>query len=98
MKIAYQGEPGAFSEAASRLVSADAALAVAAGLILERERTSPSSAQFEYRLIATKKTATLQKELSDAGAQGFAFVGMTVAQTAMCGTELVAIVRRLVQR
>src|SRR5436190_4176720 len=26
MKIAYQGEPGAFSEAASRLVSADAAL------------------------------------------------------------------------
>ena len=26
MRIAYQGEPGAFSEAASRLVSADAAL------------------------------------------------------------------------
>ena len=26
MKIAYQGEPGAFSEAASRLVSADATL------------------------------------------------------------------------
>src|SRR3954465_15662445 len=26
MKIAYQGEPGAFSEAASRLVSADASL------------------------------------------------------------------------
>ena len=26
MKIAYQGEPGAFSEAASRLVSGDAAL------------------------------------------------------------------------
>ena len=26
MKIAYQGEPGAFSEAASRLVSSDASL------------------------------------------------------------------------
>jgi hypothetical protein len=67
-------------------------------VILERERTSPSSARFEYRLLATKKTATLQKELSDAGAQGFSFVGLTVASTAMGGTEVVAILRRQAAR
>lgn len=55
-------------------------------VILERERTSPSKGRFEYRLLATKKTATLQKELSEAGAQGFTFVGMTVAQTAIGGS------------
>jgi hypothetical protein len=67
-------------------------------VILERERTSPSNTRHEYRLLATKKTTTLQKELSDAGAQGFAFVGMTVADTALGGTEVVAILRRRTAR
>ena len=67
-------------------------------VILERERTSPSNTRYEYRLLATKKTATLQKELSDAGAHGYSFVGMTVADTAMGGTEVVAILRRRTAR
>jgi hypothetical protein len=61
--------------------------------ILERDR-SAKPGKFEYRLLATKKTATMQKELDEAGTQGWAFVGMTVAETAMGGHELVTITRR----
>ena len=50
--------------------------------------------RYEYRLLATKKTSTLQKELTEAGEQGFGFVGMTVAKTLVGGDEVVAILRR----
>ena len=50
--------------------------------------------RYEYRLLATKKTSTMQKELSDAGEQGFGFVGLTVAKTLVGGDEVVAILRR----
>jgi hypothetical protein len=36
----------------------------------------------------------MQKELSEAGGQGFAFVGVTVAETALGGKEVVSILRR----
>lgn len=50
--------------------------------------------RYEYRLLATKKTSTMQKELSEAGEQGYGFVGMTVAKTLVGGEEVVAILRR----
>lgn len=62
-------------------------------VILERN-VEASVVRYEYRLLATKKTSTLQKELGEAGNQGFEFVGLTVADTAIGGTEVVAIVRR----
>jgi hypothetical protein len=37
----------------------------------------------------------MQKELQEAGAEGFEFVGVTVADTAMGGTEVVSILRRV---
>lgn len=55
------------------------------------------AAGYEYRLLATKKTSTLQKELSEAGEQGFGFVGLTVAKTLVGGEEVVAILRRKLQ-
>ncbi|MGE4055250.1 MAG: hypothetical protein AB7F99_10670 [Vicinamibacterales bacterium] len=61
-------------------------------VILERNRESTTRG--DYRLLATSRTSTLEKELLDAGASGYVIVGMTVAQTAMGGRELVAIVRR----
>lgn len=64
--------------------------------ILERDREAKLP-RFEYRLLATKKTSTMQKELQEAGEQGFAFVGLTVAETAMGGTEVVTITRRKVE-
>jgi hypothetical protein len=63
-------------------------------VILERDREVTSKDRWEYRLLATSKTSTMQKELSEAGAQGFEYVGMTVASTAMGGNELVTITRR----
>ena len=62
-------------------------------VILERDKDAKVEA-FEYRLMATKKTSTMQKELSEAGATGYEFVGMTVADTLVGGTEVVAILRR----
>ncbi len=66
-------------------------------VILERDRDVTSKDRWEYRLLATSKTSTMQRELSEAGAQGFEYVGMTVASTAMGGNELVTITRRKVQ-
>ena len=62
--------------------------------ILERMRDLKVPQRFEYRLLATKKTSTMQKELQEAGEQGFEFVGLTVAKTLMGGDEVVSILRR----
>jgi hypothetical protein len=63
-------------------------------VILERDKEAPGKGAFEYRLMATKKTSTLQKELAEAGDAGYQFVGMTVAETLVGGNEVVAILRR----
>jgi hypothetical protein len=62
-------------------------------VILEKDRESAAT-QWEYKLLATSRTSTMQKELSEAGGQGFAFVGVTVAETALGGKEVVSILRR----
>jgi hypothetical protein len=61
--------------------------------ILERDKDGGSQ-RSQYKLVATTKTSTLQKELLEAGAAGYEIMGMTVAKTAVGGKELVAIVRR----
>jgi hypothetical protein len=62
-------------------------------VILERDKEDTEN-RYEYRLIATSKTATLEKELREAGDAGFDVVGLTVSNTAFGGSELVAIGRR----
>ena len=62
-------------------------------VILERD-SEAKEAQWEYKLLATKKTSTMQKELNEAGAEGFIFVGVTVGDTLMGGKEVVSILRR----
>ena len=54
------------------------------------------SAQDAYRVLATSRTSTMQKEISVAAA-GFLALAMTVGQTASGGQELVVITRRLLQ-
>ncbi len=60
-------------------------------IILERDRER--ARRYKYRLLATKKTSTMQKELRQAGEEGFQLVGMTVGKTAFGGSELVSILR-----
>jgi hypothetical protein len=62
--------------------------------ILERDGDARGQSS-DYRLVATLKTSTLQKELAQVGAAGYQIVGMTVGKTAAGGNELVAITRRL---
>ena len=61
--------------------------------ILERDGEA-KPALYEYRLLATKKTSTMEKELSEVGQSGFQFVGLTVSKTMIGGTEVVVITRR----
>jgi hypothetical protein len=65
-------------------------------VILERDREAPIK-KWEYKLLATSKTSTMQKELQEAGSGGFQFVGVTVGKTAFGGKEVISILRRLVQ-
>lgn len=65
--------------------------------ILERNPDVPATDTWEYKLIATKRTSTLQKELQELGDQGFQALAMTVGQTAIGGAELVVITRRKVR-
>lgn len=61
--------------------------------IMEKDNRAPP-VRYEYLLLATSRTSTLQKELTDAGQQGFESVGLSVGQTYFAGDEVLAVVRR----
>lgn len=58
------------------------------------ERGANTESDYIYKLIATSKTSTLQKEANQLGADGFQALGMTVGKTALGGSELVVIARK----
>lgn len=58
------------------------------------ERSDSAKTTYEYKLLATSRTSTMQKELNEVGRDGFVFCGMTVAETAFGGREVVSILRR----
>jgi hypothetical protein len=62
-------------------------------VILEKDKEFPIR-KYEYKLLATSKTSTMQKEISQAGVAGYSFVGVTVGKTAFGGSEVVVILRR----
>lgn len=62
-------------------------------VILEKDKEFPIR-KYEYKLLATSKTSTMQKEISQAGEAGYSFVGLTVGKTAFGGSEVVVILRK----
>jgi hypothetical protein len=62
-------------------------------VIMERRGVKPTSTS-QYRLLATTKTSTMEKELNDAGEDGFVLIGFTVGETALGGQEVVALLRK----
>lgn len=62
--------------------------------ILERQEGSRGDSGYEYELLATSRTSTMEKELLGAAAKGYELVGLTVGQTAIGGNEVVTILRR----
>lgn len=65
--------------------------------ILEKNSEQPSRLRYEFKLIATSKTSTLEKELQQLADTGFRAVAMTVGKTALGGSELVVVTRRQVK-
>jgi hypothetical protein len=63
-------------------------------VILERDKEILPALKYEYKLIATKRTSTLQKELDQLAAAGYEALAMTVGDTATGGPELVVITRK----
>jgi hypothetical protein len=53
-----------------------------------------TGALMKYRLLAASKTSTLEKELNDAGRDGYAYRGVTVFESAFGGREVAVILER----
>jgi hypothetical protein len=59
------------------------------------ERDGEAKADFwDFKLLATNRTGTMQKELAEASRDGYEFVGFSVGETAFGGNEVVSILRR----
>ena len=58
------------------------------------EKGGPAAERFEYKLVATSKTSTMEKELKELADAGYQATGLTVGKTALGGSELVVITRK----
>jgi hypothetical protein len=61
------------------------------------EKISGDGDRFEYKLIATSRTSTMEKELKELADAGYQATGLTVGKTALGGSELVVITRRKIK-
>ncbi len=62
-------------------------------VIMEKD-TKAEVRKIEYKLFATSKTSTMEKEINEGGAGGYSYVGVTVGKTLLGGSEVVVIMRR----
>ena len=62
--------------------------------VVERDNAVDHAEPYEYLVLATNRTGTMQNELNDAARRGFAFVAQTVFTTAFGGEEVVIIMER----
>jgi hypothetical protein len=65
-------------------------------VILQRD-SEKATRRFQYKLLSTSRTSTMQKELREAGEAGFEFLGMTVGKTAIGGNEVVCFLRKALE-
>lgn len=56
--------------------------------------TGDSNDRYKYKLLSTNKTSTMEKELNEVSNLNYKFVGITVAETAFGGNEVVIITRK----
>ena len=63
-------------------------------VVVLMEKAAGDKNTYGYRLLATSKTSTLQKELQEAADAGFAVVGQTVFESMFGGKETAAIVEK----
>ena len=58
------------------------------------EKSGKGAERFEYKLVATSKTSTMEKELKELADAGYEAIDLTVGKTALGGSELVVITRK----
>lgn len=63
-------------------------------VLMERPKNGKGSGYFEYALLATNKTSTMQKEMNDAGAKGFLYRGQTVFESRFGGKEVIVFMEK----
>ena len=63
-------------------------------VVVMSRKAGAAKGRFRYKLLATNKTSTMQKELEDAGDMGFQYLGQTVFQSMWGGREVVVILER----
>lgn len=63
-------------------------------VVMQRPTGGAAKAHKRYRLLATSKTSTMQKEMQAAGDEGFAYLGQTVFSSAFGGREVAVIMER----
>ncbi|MDX2033309.1 MAG: hypothetical protein SF339_21725 [Blastocatellia bacterium] len=63
-------------------------------VIMSRRAGGGNNGRYDYRLLATRKTSTMTKELNQAGAEGFLYTGQSIYDTAFGGREVVVILER----
>ena len=60
-------------------------------VIMGRPKGGKTTASYQYKLLATNKTSTMQKEMNQAAAAGFVYKGQSVFETSFGGKEVVVI-------
>ncbi|RPI24750.1 MAG: hypothetical protein EHM61_16280 [Acidobacteria bacterium] len=63
-------------------------------VVMSRQAGSEAAGNLEYRLLATSKTSTMQKEMQEAADAGFEYRGQTVFSSAFGGDEVCVIMER----
>ena len=63
-------------------------------VIMERDEAAPAR-RYNFRLLATSQTSTMQDDLDQIGRVGFTFAGIAVGGTMFGGDEVVVITRRI---
>ena len=62
--------------------------------IMERDWSVEHAGIYEYLVLSTNRTSTMERELRDAARRGFVFVEQTVFETSFNGQEVVVIMER----
>ena len=63
-------------------------------VVVLMQKGGEADGTFRYKLLATNRTSTMQKEMNDAAMDGYDYVGQTVFQSVFGGQEVVSIVER----
>lgn len=63
-------------------------------VVMSKPASAPKEGAAAYKLLATSKTSTMQREIQALGDAGFDYKGQTVFETAFGGEEVVVIMER----